>query len=470
MCALDPGRDGGAMESDRTSTSVTHAVVIGASIAGLAIAAALRSRFERVTVIDRDELPSGAAQRKGVPQGRHLHVLLRSGADALDELFPGLGAELVADGAERADLGRHGRTAVNGYVFARGPFGFEDLLASRSFIEGHVRRRVQADAEVDIRDRVEVEGLVADPVGRVSGVKVTSRDGAGPEVLAADLVVDCSGRSSRASRWLEDLGFDAPEIEELRVDVRYATRHYRIETPALDGDRLALVTPAPALPRGGGACAEEDGRWVVTLIGMGGQQVPLVGEEFESYAATLPAALVHEVLLSGEPLDEPVGYRFASNLRRRYERVRRLPDGLLVAGDAVCSFNPIYGQGMSVAALEAVALRQLLATGEVPSPQRWFATIAPIIDTPWELAVGGDLAIDCIEGHRRVTDRLVNRYMDRYYRAAVVRPDLAALFARVSSLVEPPGRLLQPGVAARVVRHGRRRRTSHADTGVTTKR
>jgi 2-polyprenyl-6-methoxyphenol hydroxylase-like FAD-dependent oxidoreductase len=429
-----------------------HAVVLGGSMAGLAAASALTTRFDAVTIVDRDVLPDGHADRQGVPQGRHVHVLLTPGKAALERLFPGLVDGLAADGAVLADLAERGRMWVNGRQLALGPAGPADVSASRPFVEGHVRARVRDDATITILERHQATELVADRTRRrITGLRVADRAGVTPRTIGADLVVDCSGRGSRAPRWLSALGYASPPVDEVRVDLRYATRQYRLPADVLDGDLLAMVGPLADDPRAGWLSRVEGDRWTLTLAGMAGVRPPIDPDGFEAFAASLATPVLHRAIRSGDPLDEPVAFGYPASTRRRYDRVRDLPDGFLVAGDAVCSFNPIYGQGMTVAALEALALRSFLEQGQVPSARTWFRAITPLIDTPWDLAVGGDLAIDGIEGRRTAADRLLDRYMDRYFAAAEHDAVLGVRFARVTSLLEPPGRLLHPASVARVL-------------------
>ena len=437
-----------------------HAVVLGASVAGLAMAKALRTRFAHVTVVDRDSLPSDGAHRRGVPQARHLHVLLTPGKAALEELFPGLVERLAAGGAVLADLGERGRMWVNGKRLALGPTGPADVSATRPFLERHIRALARADAAITFLDRHEGRGLVVDDGGQqVVGLRVAARPDGAERMLPADLVVDCSGRSSRVPSWLAELGYPSPQVEQLRVDLRYVTRHYRLPDDVLDGDLLAMVGPLPHDPRAGWLARVEHDRWTLTLAGLGGVRPPTDPDRFEAFAATLATPVLHAAIRRGQALDDPVAFRYPASTRHRYDRLRRFPAGLLVAGDAVCSFNPIYGQGMTVAALEAVAVRGFLAAGQVPSARAWFRAINPIIDAPWDLAVGGDLAIACIEGHRTLATRLLNRYLDRYVTAAQHDPVLGVRFARVTSLLDPPSSLLRPASVGRVIAGNARARS-----------
>lgn len=305
-----------------------HAVVIGAGMAGLTTATALTAAFERVTVLDRDRLPERAEHRGGVPQGRHVHVLLGAGAEALEDLFPGLLTDLVAAGAPTGDTDRF-RMWVNGHRLARGRTGRHNVTASRPFVEAHVRDRVRRDPAVTIADGCDVRGVDASPDGRcVLGVRVGAPAETGEQTLPVDLVVDCSGRRSPPPAWLAELGFPQPAVDELRIDPRYATCRYHVSSP-VDDDLLVMVGPTPDRPRGGAMMKIEDGSWLVTLAGLGGEQPPLEPEGFEGFAATLASDDIHEAVAGGQALDAPAAFRFPASVRPRYERLADFPAGLL---------------------------------------------------------------------------------------------------------------------------------------------
>lgn len=429
-----------------------HAIVIGAGMSGLAVAQALTAGFRWVTIVERDRLPTGPAHRRGVPQDRHLHLLLPAGINALEQLFEGLIEQLRADGAVTAETDRI-RMCLNGRRLASARSGQPALFASRPFIEAHVRRRVRAEPHITVYEGARVAGLsLDDDRGRVAGVEIAAADGGAPEVLPAELVVDCSGRRSPLPGWLAEHGYRAPEITELDVEVHYATRCYELPDGVLDGDRHILVGPTPHGPRGGAMTNVEDGNWIVTLFAMAGERAPTDDRSFERFAAQLPIGDIQDAIAAGRALDEPAPYRFAANRRHHYERLDELPAGLLAAGDSVCSFNPIYGQGMSVAALEARALQEQLRHGTWPSARTWFRQIARVIDTAWQLAVGADLAVEAIEGHRPFPVRVLNRYLSRLEAAAVDDPRLTARLIRVIGLVDPPTRLLYPTALWAVLR------------------
>ncbi len=429
-----------------------HAVVMGAGMAGLAVAKALTAGFERVTIVDRDRLPVGTDHRPGVPQDRHLHLLLPSGVEALETLFPGLLEELCAGGATAGDTDRI-RMCLNGHRLAPAHTGHRVVFASRPFVEAHVRRRVCEERRISVRDNVRIVGLaVSDDRGRVEGVELAASNGGDPEVLPAEVVVDCTGRRSPVPSWLAELRHRPPEVEELDVQVRYATRRYELPDGVLDGDHHVLVGPTPAGPRGGAMTYVEDGTWLVTLFAMAGDRAPADGASFERFAEELPIPDIHEAIGAGRAIDDPAPYRFPANRRLRYERLDDLPGGLLVAGDAVCSFNPIYGQGMSVAAMEAQLLQARLRAGTCPSARAWFRDVATVIDTAWQLAIGSDLAVEAVEGRRPLSTRILNRYLARLQAAATDDPRLTSRLTRVVGLVDPPSRLLWPTTVASVVR------------------
>ena len=437
-----------------------RAIVIGASMAGLCVAKALTTTFQHVIVLDRDRLPHEASPRNGVPQDRHVHVLLAAGLDAFEELFPGLGDELTTSGAVAAGLHRW-RFCLSGHRLApmREHRARTVIQATRPFLEAHVRDHVRADPAITLLDRCEVRGFVPSPDRRrVLGARVMGRDDRQERTLHAELVVDCSGRRSPLPAWLAEMGYPRPEVDEVHVDLRYVTRQYLLPPDVLDGDVGVLSGFTPELGRGAGLARIENDRWIVTLGGIGGERPPRQTEAFQAYAATLPIPDVHNAVVRGEPLDEPAAYRYPSNRRHRYERLDDLPSGLLLAGDAVSSFDPVYGQGMTVAALEAVALRNLLRRGQEPSARRWFAAIEPVVDVAWDIATGSDVALAGVEGHAGLRTRLVNAYVSRLHAAAAHDPTLAELFIRVFNFLDPPGRLLWPGAVTRVARGNLRRR------------
>ncbi|MGH3936843.1 MAG: FAD-dependent oxidoreductase [Pseudonocardiaceae bacterium] len=430
-----------------------HAVVLGASMAGLLATRILADAYARVTVVERDILPLDFADRRGVPQGRHVHALHAHGRELLDELLPGFTEQLVQAGAVIADSLGDLRIHISGQLLRRADIGLPALAASRPFLEGHVRRRVKTLPSVGFLEGYDVVGLVTGSgQRRVTGVRVTQRNHGGTEqTVAADLVVDATGRGSRTPVWLERLGYPRPEVDRVEIGLGYTSRRYRLRSGALGNDVAILTGPIPDNSRAGGLSPLEGGQHLLTLAGILGDHPPTDPAGFDAFAASICFPDIAEALVGATPLDDPVPFRFPVSVRHRYERLRRFPAGLLMIGDAVCSFNPIYGQGMTVAAMEAAALRDMLRSGSAPTPQQYFRRIAKMIDTPWDVAVGADLAFPGVPGRRTVKVRMVNAYVPRLHAAARTDSSLGRAFIRVIGMVDRPEGLVRPDRALRVL-------------------
>nr|WP_221383186.1 FAD-dependent monooxygenase [Actinoplanes polyasparticus] len=439
------------------SQSREHAVVLGASVAGLLAARALADSYERVTVVDRDPLPAGGLDRKGVPQARHAHVLMRAGVRALDDLFPGLLEKLAADGVPVNYGGAHSWTEFNGHVFQRagGPRIAPGYQPSRPYLEARIREEIREMPNVLLRDERTVQGLIASATGeRVAGVRVVSRDGE-EEALPADLVVDATGRSGRAFTWLRDLGYDPPEEKILAVDVMYASRRLRLPGGLPEGLRSVLVEPRTGQPVGMALIEQEGGEYTLTLMGYAGHHPPTDHDGFRASTDRIAPAFLPDVLRDAEWLDEPHRHRYPASHRRYYERLRRFPEGLLVVGDALCSFNPLFGQGMAVAAMEAVILRDLLAAGQENLARRFFKAAAERIDPAWQMVMTTDRAQLGLP--QSAAERLIGAYVRRLHAAAARDRVLVEAFSSVSSLVELPVTLIKPAVLIRVLAGNLRR-------------
>jgi 2-polyprenyl-6-methoxyphenol hydroxylase-like FAD-dependent oxidoreductase len=426
--------------------------VIGASIGGLIAAKVLSRRFDRVTVLDRDRLPSEIATRAGVPQGKHGHGLLASGAESLEQLFPGLSEELIAAGAVPGDVIGDVRWFQAGYYKAKFPSGLRGILLSRPLLEGTLRLMVQALPNVTIESNVHVVGLLTDDERRVvTGVR-TRRGTTAAVIDRAALVIDASGRSSRTPEWLEELGYQPPAESRVDVDLGYTTRLFRRRPQDLNGDRGAVIAPdLPAGRRVGFMLAQEGERWIVTLAGWLGDHAPTDAHGFEEFARTLSRSDIYDVIRTAEPLSDAVAYAFPANLRRHYERLTRLPDQFVVIGDAICSFNPFYGQGMSVAALEGLLLDECLDRGVADLPRRFYQQARRIIDTPWMIAAGSDFAFPGVTGKRPAGTDVTNWYLDRVHRVAATDRTVCRAFFDVANLLKPATTLFSPRIIGRVV-------------------
>ncbi|MEU6077418.1 FAD-binding monooxygenase [Micromonospora sp. NPDC047074] len=433
------------------------AVVLGGSMTGILAARVLSETYDTVLVIDRDEVLGVRESRSGAPHTRHAHGLHARGHLNIEELFPGFTAELTAAGVPTGDLGEM-RWYFNGRRLKPARTGLISVTAPRPVLEHHVRARVAALPNVRFLQRHDVLNLVTTPDrGRVIGVRVLPQaDGAVEEILDSDLVVDATGRGSRTPVWLEELGYERPAVDRVKVGIAYTTCHYRIRPEWFGGVQSINPVASPAHPRG--AFFGQVGRdlCILSLTGILGDYPPTEPEGFLEFARTLPVPDVYEAVRDAQPLDAPTSFRFPASMRRRYERLRRFPDGLLVMGDAVCSFNPVYGQGMSVASIEAMALREHLRAGP-PAPLRFLNDISRVIDVPWEISAGGDLDFPEVEGERTAKVRIGNAYIARVQYAATKDAAITDQYMRVAGLMDPPTSLMRPGMLARVLWHSPRR-------------
>jgi 2-polyprenyl-6-methoxyphenol hydroxylase-like FAD-dependent oxidoreductase len=448
--------------------------VIGASIGGLLAARVLSAHFDRVTVLDRDALPSGIGNRRAVPQGHHGHGLLASGRQGLAALFPGLERELLAAGAVPGDIVGNVRWFQHGYYKAQFASGLGGILLSRPLLEGTLRRRVLQLPNVRILESTRVMGLLVEH-GVVRGVRMQPLREARMN-LAADLVVDAGGRASKLPDWLDALGYGRPAVDEVTVDIGYTTRIYKRAPGQLGGDVGAIIAPTPPRQmRVGFMLAMEGDRWIVSLGGWMGHHCPPDPASFLEFAESLARPDIHDVISRAEPLTHAVTYAFPSNLRRRYERYTRFPSSLLVMGDALCSFNPLYGQGMSVATLEALALRDCLeqASSARDVWRPFFKAAAKIVDTPWTIAAGSDFAFEGVTGPKPAGTDAVNWYLARVHQAASTNRHVCRAFFDVANLLAPATTLFRPSVVGRVWRECvalRSPLTIEADRSVTTRR
>ena len=438
------GKDGGG-----------HAVVVGGSMAGLLAARVLADRFARVTVVDRDRFPEGPDHRKGVPQSLHAHGLLPRGQMILTRLFSGIDVDLracgalSAGGAALAVVSPAGRLPLGGDGGGdEGPRGF---FASRYLLEWHVRRRLAGFEGVGFLSGQEVTGLEAAEDGRrVVGVGLRRRDARldeGDEFLGADLVVDASGRHSKAPRWLAEMGYGAAPEETIDSGLGYASRFY--EKPAdwpASWEGIIVNARPPHNPRGGLILPVEDGRWHVTVAGIAGNHPPTDEEGFLEWAKGLPDPSLYEAIRVAKPVTPIRGYRTPQNRLRRFERMGRWPEGFVVTGDAVCALNPIYGQGITVSALDAELLGERLRREGSPEKganpgfaRRFQKELAKVVATPWMISSGEDLRWDVRSVGVRPTlvTRFVHRYMDLVLRRAVKDARVANAYWAVVGMVAP---------------------------------
>ncbi len=424
-----------------------RAIVIGGSMAGLLTAKMLAEHYRDVLLIERDHVPATAEHRRGVPQSRHSHVLLASGLRALEALFPGILEDFSSAGVVPGDVARDVRWYVEGGRFRRSTSKIEGFGVTRPFLEHAVRARLANVANVRLLEGTNVDALTVSPERtRITGVR------AGTATFEGDLVVDTGGRGSRTPGWLEDLGYRRPIEERVGIELRYTTRLFVRRPGDLAGDEAVIVTPTPAGKRGGGMVSQEGDRWIVTLITHFDDFAPADLGGFVEFSRTLPTADIYDVIRDAEPVGDAHTIRVPASIRRRYEALERFPAGFLVLGDAISSFNPLYGQGMSVAALEVRALDDLLRDGSGDVRKRFFRRAAKIVDAAWRISTNNDLRMPEATGRRPPTLRIVNWYVAKLLKAGHQDARAATDFLAVTNLLAPPQSLLRPPAVARVIR------------------
>ncbi len=345
-----------------------HAVVVGGSIGGMLAARVLSDHFDRITLIERDHLPEGTANRPGVPQARHLHFFLKRGLMAIEELFPGVKPDLLAAGSQMLDQGKDFRILYRSGWSPKVACNLEICTFTRPLLEEAIRRHLLQDPKISIAEGCEVSALVLDESGeRVSGVRIRRRGTAetGEETtLHADFVVDVSGRGSKAPEWLQALGYEAPEETVVDAFWGYATRIYEpVEGFSADWKSLFVLNRPPYQPRAGIIQPIEGNRWIVTVAGVMHDYPPTDEEGFLKFAKSLSSPELYRAISAARPLSKIWGYRQTANRLRHYEKLTRMPQGFVTMGDAVCSFNPVYALGMTLTCLAALELRDSLRKG-----------------------------------------------------------------------------------------------------------
>jgi len=435
-----------------------HAVVLGGSLAGLLTARVLADHFEEVTLIERDAYPDTTEARKGIPQANHVHGLLVRGREILEELFPGVQDEMIAAGAPVVDLANEVAWFTPAGWGIRFPSDMMVLAFTRPLLDLHVRRRLAEHPRVKILDNTDVVRLIPDSKeNRLAGVLICPRasesDRRVAKELCADLVVDTTGRASRAPRWLEELGYESPEEIVIDTHLAYASRLYRIPEN-FDGDwQCAYVQAAPPDQRRGGILFKVEGnRWLVTLIGRAGECPPSDEPGFLEFARSLRVSTIYDAIRIAEPVSPIKTHRATQNRLRRYERAK-LPENLLLLGDSVCAFNPVYGQGMTTAALGAMTLQQCLREQNLGGLSRRFQKrLAKVNSAPWLLAIGEDYRYREAEGGSpSLMTMFMHRYMDHVVRLATRSVAVRTVLLRAFNMLIPPTALFQPRVLFRVL-------------------
>lgn len=449
-----------------------HAVVLGGSLAGLLAARVLSDHFENVTLIERDEYQDTPETRRGIPQANHVHGLLLRGRQVLEELFPGLQDEMIAGGAPLLDMANEFAWYTRAGWGIRFPSNLKVLAFTRPLLDLHVRRHLIKNPRVEIIDNTEILRLLPDSTeNRLGGVLVCPRDGevarSGEvdrrvaKAIGADLVVDATGRASRAPRWLKELGYEPPEETVVTAHLGYASQLYRVPEN-FNGDwTSAYVQSAPPERKRGAILFRVEGnRWLLTLVGGGRDYPPSDEAGFLAFAGSLPVPMIYDAIRSAEPLSPIKTHRATENRLRHFDRANRLPENFVVLGDAACAFNPVYGQGMTIASLGAVTLDNCLREQERLHPdgsltglsRRFQKQLAKVNKAPWLLATGEDYRYRETDGAGpTAVTRFMHRYMDHVIqlstRSIAVRKTLLEAF----NILVPPTVLFRPRILFRVL-------------------
>src|SRR5215469_15452298 len=435
-----------------------HAVAVGAGIGGLAVAGALAKYFERVDILERDQLRPSAGSRSGTPQDRHPHGLLAGGLRALDEIFPGFKSDLAAAGAvpvsfarevqfERPDVG----------VLPERDFGISLLCATRPLIELVLRRRAEAVANITLRSASRVTGIVSAAGGAgVRGVRFINGLGHS-EILDADLVVDASGRGAPTLTLLDALGWDRPKTTEIGVNISYATAVVEIPHDAPAEWKLVLTLPDPPhVALNSVLVPTEDGRWIIAIADHSATTWIETWDTFLEASRSLITPTVHNALRYAQPPEGIRHYRFPVSTWKHFERLPRLPRGVLPVADALCRFNPIHAQGMSSAAKQARLLQDVLSRAIAePDPiaalqSGFMSEVGSVLETPWTMSNSADLAFPQTRGERPDNFAEAREFEAALFRAAVADPVVHRAMIEVAQLLQPQQRLQEPDIMRRI--------------------
>jgi 2-polyprenyl-6-methoxyphenol hydroxylase-like FAD-dependent oxidoreductase len=438
-----------------------RAIVIGASIAGLCAARVLSDFYDRVTVFERDELPSTPVNRTAVPQGRHVHLLMARGAVEFDALFPGLLDDMVAAGVPKLEnrpdciyFGAAGHLLGTGQTLRD---EFTAYVPSRPHLEWQIRRRALDIANVEIQQRSVREPRFDAGARQVTGVLLDSGDNANPEFVAADLVVDAAGRGTRLPVWLEQWGYQRPREDVVEVGIGYASHQFRLPE-GLIRERVIVAGASREQPLGLGMLGYEDGSWVITTFGVAKVEPPQSFSEMVRLADKLLPDSINAALEHAEPVGEVAFHRFPTSRWRRYHKLDRFPAGIVPFGDAVASFDPTFGQGMTMTSLQAGHLRRALANGTPKQDlartlnQATAKTTYPV----WTMNAIGDLTFHHAAGRRPWWYAPVGNLFDQFLGAAETDTVLAEWFLRRFSLLDSLYMIPTPPLVVRAVRHNLR--------------
>ncbi|MFN6558499.1 MAG: FAD-dependent oxidoreductase [Nostoc sp. ChiSLP01] len=438
------------------------AIVIGGSIAGLLTAQVLTKYFDRVIIVERDRFPEQPEQRHGIPQAHHVHVLLIRGQQILEQLFPGIIAELTNSGTPIVDsIADCPWLGYNGWA-PRFSSHLISCACSRNLLEWTIRRRLAANDRIAFVQAAQVTNLLSNPnKTSITGVRVSFRNEPEAEILA-NLVVDASGRNSHTPQWLEELGYQPPQQTVVNSFLGYASRWYHPpEGFQADWKILLIAAKPPHNTRSAVLYPVEGNRWIVTLAGVNRDYPPTDEAGFLDFAQSLRSPILYQAIKDAQPISPIYGYKRTENTLRHYEKLSKLPEGLIMVGDAVCAFNPVYGQGMTTAALGALTLDECLSkqlsqqsnANLIGFPRYFQKQLSKAISVPWLMATGEDFRWPATEGGKPdVISKFMQLYMDRLLLLQADSAEIHHLFTEVMNLLKPPSAFFQPHILMQVLK------------------
>ena len=438
-------------ELPRRGERLERAVVIGGSIAGLLAARVVAPWFRDVIVVEKDAVPEGVATRQTVPQEHHVHLLLQRGKAIMDRLFPGFLRELEDEGAVVADLSHDILWFQAGVWKSRWPTGIEAHYCTRTLVEALLRRRLRHDApNVRLVDKARIAGLgIAVGEGRITSTELRQDDGVA-RTLPVNLVVDAAGRGSRMPQWLEQLGYPKPEEELVAARLGYVSRLYQRSPDYQDKWKALLVFPKTPQDRRLAVISPIEGdRWLVTAGGWLDAYPAADEASFLAFLQALPVPDAYDVVSRATPAGDLKSFKMTGGVRRRYERLPRWPEGLVVLGDALCNFNPLYSQGMSVCAITCEALEAgmpSLVLGELTS-KALQSRLSAAVDQAWDKAKASDARFPEIGGAPGIKGRALALYFDGLTRATATHRDAMVASLRVTNLLDDDRTLFRPRIA-----------------------
>jgi 2-polyprenyl-6-methoxyphenol hydroxylase-like FAD-dependent oxidoreductase len=455
ISTLEPPKPGGAR--------LRRAVVLGASMAGLMAARVLSDHADEVLIIERDGTDFDGTPRPGVPQGTQVHALLSAGAAQLDRWFPGFSAEAIDAGCVVPPKdGSRGKMWIDKKLRLNpSQPDLPVLISTRPFLELMVRNRTVALPNVTLVSG-RAESLVFDG-DAVTGARYLPEGAEEPVTETADLVVDAMGRSSRLSDWLEENGWTKPPMRRMPIKLNYATAIFKYDETVTD--LWSSVATAPAKPETGepahvGGFLKVEGERMIMLIA--GYDTDRPSRDYDDYKARCRRDFpgpYGDIAERGQVITDVITYHQADSRRRDFNELTRFPAGLIAAGDAVASFNPVYGQGMTSAILHASCLSAYLH--ENPSltqpAKSYFDRVRVIVDVAWQISTFADLDLPHVDGPYPRGYKLLKWFTGVVFRAAAVDPVVNEAMARTTQLMAHPNELAKPGILLRALRYGLRK-------------